>query len=105
MATTDSRPARARGDEASRLGLDPWQPTPISARALGISIRTLKRYSSPDNGFLLPGVHWVAGPFSNSTIRWDVEACREVLHHRGMKAIRETDPAGRLPVVVGSRGQ
>jgi hypothetical protein len=96
MATTNSRPTWARGDEASRLGFDPWQPTPIAARALGVSPRTLKRYGHPDTGFLMPGVHWIAGPFANSTTRWDVEACRDVLHHRGMQAIREVNPGQRL---------
>jgi hypothetical protein len=98
MATTDSRPTRARRDEASRLGFDPLQPTPFAARALGVSARTLKRYGHPDSGFLIPGVHWTAGPFANSPIRWDVETCRAVLHHRGMQAIAELNPGQRLPV-------
>ena len=98
MTTPNSRPIRVRRDEASRLGFDPWQPTPIAARALGVSPRTLKRYGHPETGFLIPGVHWIAGPFANSTTRWDVELCRTMLHHRGIQARLEIRPELRLQV-------
>lgn len=82
-----------------------WLPTPLAARALGISPRTLKRYSNPGDGFLVPGVHWVAGPYANSPIRFDVAACRAVLHHRGMQAIAAVNPGLRLPVVNAAAGR
>ena len=77
-----------------------WLPSPLAARALGISLRTLKRYGNPDTGFLIPGVHWAAGPYANSPTCWDVEACRAVLHHRGIQARQEMRPELRLPVVA-----
>lgn len=80
-----------------------WLPSPEAARALGISNRTLKRYGNPETGFLIPGVHWVAGPYANSPCLWDVEACRAVLHHRGMQARQEARPELRLPSVVAAR--
>jgi hypothetical protein len=73
-----------------------WLPTPAAARALGVSTRTLKRYAHPNSGFLLPGVHWAAGPYANSTTRWDVEACRTLLHRRGLAARLEVRPELRL---------
>jgi hypothetical protein len=106
MATSiEPRPLRVRGGIVPGVGIDQWLPTPLAARALGISPRTLKRYSNSGDGFLVPGVHWVAGPYANSPIRWDVEACREVLHHRGMKAIAEANPGLRLPVVSAAAGR
>jgi hypothetical protein len=62
-----------------------WLPTPLAARLLGISQRTLKRWAN-EEGFLEPMKHWVRGPFLNSTITWNVQACRETLHYRGIKA-------------------
>ncbi|MCT0201692.1 MAG: hypothetical protein N3Z28_04080 [Synechococcaceae cyanobacterium MAG-AL2] len=103
MATAiEPRPLRDRGGIAPGVSMDQWLPTPLAARALGVSTRTLKRYGHPEVGFLVPGVHWVAGPFANSTLRWDVETCRQVLHHRGMRVIGDVRPGDRLPVVLSA---
>ena len=74
MANTYSRPIRTRGEEAAFLSNREWIPTTAAARALGVSPRTLKRYGHQESGFLIPGVHWAAGPFANSPSTWDVEA-------------------------------
>lgn len=98
MSTINSRPIRAQWNEASCLSAREWIPTTSAARALGVSPRTLKRYGHPDSGFLIPGVHWAAGPFANSPSTWDVAACRAVLHHRGIQARKEIRPELRLKV-------
>lgn len=64
---------------------DEWLPTPAAARILGVSPRTLKRWANEED-FFEPLKHWARGPFSNSSITWNVSACREVLHYRGIKA-------------------
>jgi hypothetical protein len=92
MANIETRPLRAREDGGPLPLGDRWLPTPLAARALGVSPRSLKRYGHPLGGFLVPGVHWTCGPYSNSTARWDVPACREVLHRRGMAAIAAVNP-------------
>jgi hypothetical protein len=80
---------------------DQWFPSTEAAEALGVSVRTLKRYGNPHTGFLLPEVHWIAGAYANSPTRWDVAACRAVLHHRGIKARQEMRIEQRLPVLAG----
>jgi hypothetical protein len=80
---------------------DQWLRSTEAAEALGFSVRTLKRYGHPESGFLLPGLHWLVGPFSNSPTRWNVPACRAVLHHRGIKARAELRIEQRLPVQAG----
>jgi len=103
MATTDPRPSWARGEEASRLVADDWLPSPEAARALGVSLRTLKRYGAAD-GFLVPGQHWISGAFANSPTRWDVPACREVIHRRGIKVKAAMQLGRRLPVLARIEG-
>jgi len=80
---------------------DQWFPSTEAAEALGVSVRTLNRYGHPHTGFLLPEVHWIAGAYANSPTRWDVPACRAVLHHRGIKARQEMRIEQRLPVLAG----
>ncbi len=59
-------------------------PAPAATRALVVRLRMLKPYGHPVDGSLLTGRHWVAGAFTNSPARWDVEVC----------------PGDRLPVVI-----
>ena len=49
--------------------------TPDAVRALGRSKSQLLRLI--DSGHLTPGVHFFRGPFRNSPITWDVNACQQ----------------------------
>jgi hypothetical protein len=103
MTNTEFRRVTARGREASCHRADQWLPSMEAAEALGVSVRTLKRYGHLESGFLLPEVHWIAGAYANSPTRWDVAACRAVLHHRGIKARQEMRIEQRLPVLAGGK--
>lgn len=59
-----------------------WLPTGQAATALGVSVRTLKRYADV-HCFLIEGDHWRFGPLCNSPRQWNVSACAESLSHRG----------------------
>ncbi|CAK6688216.1 hypothetical protein [Synechococcus sp. CBW1107] len=59
-----------------------WLPSGQAALALGISVRTLKRYADLHN-FLVEGKHWRFGPMSNSPRQWNISACEEALAYRG----------------------
>jgi hypothetical protein len=61
---------------------DRWLPSGQAALALGVSIRTLKRYADEHN-FLIEGQHWRFGPLCNSPRQWNIAACIDALHHRG----------------------
>ena len=71
-----------------------WVPTPAAALMLGVSAKTLRRYSNSETGFLEPGKHWRRGVYPTSPNTYDVEACREVMHRRGMKAYAEAPLPG-----------
>lgn len=49
--------------------------TPLATEALGRSKKSLMRMV--DVGCLEAGVHFFRGPFPNSPITWDVDACKE----------------------------
>ena len=51
----------------------PLVPTPVAARALGISARTLQRYVS--DGVITPTLRLPSGRY-----RWDVEALRRQIN-------------------------
>lgn len=59
-----------------------WLPTGQAAVALGICVRSLKRYSD-QRKLLIEGEHWCAGPLPNSARRWNISACAEALYGRG----------------------
>lgn len=71
-----------------------WVVTPDAAKALGCSPCTLKRHRDVNGGFLEEDVHYHNGPFLNSPIRWDVEACRQAMQYRNMLC-RKADAAIR----------
>ena len=59
-----------------------WLPSGQAAVALGVSIKTLKRYADIHQ-FLIEGVHWHPGPFPNSARTWNIDACRKAMAYRG----------------------
>ncbi len=61
-----------------------WVRTSDAERILGVNRRTLKRaYAHPDNGFLKEGVHWKRGMYFNSSVTWNVTACKQALLKQG----------------------
>ena len=62
--------------------IDQWLPSGQAALALGVSVKSLKRYADIHE-FLVEGMHWQHGPLCNSPRVWNVDACREALAYRG----------------------
>ena len=61
---------------------DRWLPSGQAAQALGVSVKSLKRYADIHE-FLIEGTHWQHGPLCNSPRLWNVEACRKAMAYRG----------------------
>ena len=54
-----------------------YLPNPQAAKYLGCSIQTLKKnYGNPKAGFLKENTHWKRGIYNNSSIAWDIKACK-----------------------------
>ncbi|PSB37941.1 hypothetical protein C7B81_07530 [Aphanothece cf. minutissima CCALA 015] len=68
-----------------------WLPTGQAALALGVSVRTLKRYADLHD-FLIEGKHWRFGPLCNSPRQWNIPACVDALSYRGR--LRRQELAG-----------
>ncbi len=60
-----------------------WLPTPLVIRALGYSVRTLKRYRDRNSGFLIAGQDWCFGPTGASSISWNITCYRQKFQERG----------------------
>lgn len=71
------------------LHAERWLPTGQAALALGISVRTLKRYADLHD-FLIEGKHWRFGPLCNSPRQWNISACANALHYRGRLQRKES---------------
>ncbi len=66
--------------------IERWLPTPAAADALGCSAIHLKRQRDTHGGFLQAGVHYSLGVSRTAPITWNVEACRQAMHRRGLMA-------------------
>ena len=61
-----------------------WVPTKVAEKLLCIKRDTLKRnYAHPEKGFLKKGRHWKRGIYKNSSIHWEINACRKELLRQG----------------------
>ena len=58
--------------------------TSMAAPELGLSQGHLKRQTEDKGGPLKQGEHYFQGPAKNSSIQWDVDACRAAFHRLGM---------------------
>ena len=63
-----------------------WLRTPDAVEALGVSADFLKRHRDSHGGFFEEGKHYVLGASLNASIRWNVDECRDQIHHHGRLA-------------------
>lgn len=79
-----------------------WLSTGRAARALGLSIDTLKRYTKRDE-FLIEGQHFRRGPYRNSPLVWNIQACEEAIRWRGRNARNNTTTTRRSETPLPAR--
>ena len=67
-----------------------WLDTTTAARELGIHPSTLKRKRDISGGFLETGKHYrFKTDSANSSVLWDVETIRQLMHERGIQSRTE----------------
>ena len=67
-----------------------WLDTTQTSRELGIHPSTLKRKRDISGGFLETGKHYrFKTDAANSSVLWDVDAIRQLMHERGKQARNE----------------
>ena len=76
-----------------------WEPTPLAAKSLCYSARTLKRYRDRNGGFLIAGQDWCFGPTGASAISWNITTCRQKFHERGRLMLAIDDERKQLAEV------